>query len=65
MARAMRCDRCGKYYELTIQGGALYSDFVKVGLLTETTRNTYKDKTYDLCPRCRESLNEWMNKEKK
>lgn len=63
MARAMRCDRCGKYYELTIQGGDLYGDFVRVGLMADKTNSMYKDKTYDLCPRCRKSLNEWINKE--
>ena len=50
--RAMKCDRCGKFYE------------EHEGMLVDTVlkRKYWRDrKTYDLCPECMKELEDFLN----
>lgn len=50
------CDICGK--EMSTTG---FTDFLNNMNLKITTHG----KIWDICPKCRESFNEWKNKRKK
>lgn len=61
MSKAIRCDRCGKYYDLVPENlpgtktGPKYSVnyYKKLGnLATEV-------KSFDLCPECAQQLTDW------
>ena len=58
MALAMKCDRCGKYYEYC------YKDINAIALLTyDAGKDKYCDKIrFDICPDCAESFDEWITK---
>lgn len=51
MARAYQCDRCGAFYARGSMNG-LYE--VKTRMV---------DRCQDLCPKCSEELEKWMQKE--
>jgi hypothetical protein len=55
MAKAYKCDVCGKYYECTRHFQLAIS------------RCAHIDISYDLCPDCQKELETWLNqgKEKK
>lgn len=58
MAFAMKCDRCGKYYEyrpMAISCVALIP--YRIG-----KRECRSKEEFDLCPDCVESFNEWFIK---
>lgn len=50
--RAMKCDRCGKFYEE--HEGMLVDTELKRGFLE-------RRKTYDLCPECMKELEDFLN----
>ena len=55
MMRAMKCDRCGKYYE-HYEGQAQFRASEKANALLLIDRDLdekyWSRKTYDLCPAC-------------
>ena len=61
MARAYKCDRCGKLYE-----PYEFSDYSEEIKFKERIINvsTLSGATYDLCPNCRIGLAEYMNQGK-
>ncbi len=61
MACAMKCDRCGKYYEL--RGNA-------TGVVTFKAYNIVKNRyregaRFDICPDCVKLFNAWITEGKK
>lgn len=66
MAEAMKCDRCGKFYEDNtkvetegrIKGGT-------IGGVATTTKRGEWDRDYDLCDECVEAFKRFMKGEKK
>ena len=59
MANALKCDRCGKFYEKydgikVVSGGNKYCFFSISNCSGLITRD------YDLCPECMKSLIEWI-----
>lgn len=61
MALAMKCDRCGKYYEL--RG---YATDVITLKAYNIARNRYRDGArFDICPDCMKLFNDWITEEKK
>ena len=56
MAKALKCDRCGSFYDLL-------TDFRKYKIrdLSELYKN---EKYVDLCPDCYTSFNKWLAGEK-
>lgn len=63
MAAAMICDRCKKFYEIeNVRDGEKVSDYMAVGVMSYS-RGYFSDrKKFDLCPECKEALNEWIEK---
>lgn len=64
--KAMKCDRCGKFYEPYQQTGK-YSDgtetpkyAINFNSVLTFTDNKYQ-KTFDLCPKCATAFNKWLN----
>lgn len=53
MARAYKCDRCGKLYE--------NNDIRRDDLVLTTLGLTYQHKIYELCPDCRQELQDWFD----
>lgn len=53
MARAYRCDRCGKLYE--------NNDIRRDDLVLTTLLNCSNHKLYDLCPDCHQELKDWFD----
>ena len=56
MANAKKCDRCGSYFDPP--NG--YTKRYFIGLY----RPMYSDMMFDLCPVCRDLLDEWFNSER-
>lgn len=53
MAKAFKCDRCGKMYE-----------YDKVPEICMTVyRNNYADRYLDFCEDCQKQLERWLRKE--
>lgn len=64
MAKAVKCDRCGQffeYYDVKANSGRIYLGF---NTLTQGSYNTndgyYYKKTYELCKDCCREFNEWL-----
>ena len=57
MAKAMKCDRCGKYYENNIIGTPLV-----IGLRLINKGDVW-GKSYDLCPNCSKELSAFLKGE--
>lgn len=65
MAQAMICDRCSDFFKLEARRhGEFVSDYVTVGVRVNINGQTYDKKFLDLCPRCREELDAWINEKK-
>lgn len=58
MSRALKCDRCGSYYQLDISNKE--DNFAAMALIDSYNMRT--DVRYDLCRECRSELNEWLAK---
>ena len=56
MAKALKCDRCGSFYDLL-------TDFRNYRILF-STESCKHDKYVDLCPDCYETLTKWITGEK-
>ena len=56
MAKALKCDRCGSFYDLLITGRRNYQirDLSDLG----------KEKCVDLCPECYTTFTKWIAREK-
>ena len=52
--RALKCDRCGAFYDYDYSGR-------KFGLSDFTRDLTERDAVVDLCPKCQERLNDIMD----
>ena len=62
MSKALKCDRCGKYYEKNVlvkSVGAVHGGIIN-GIITSTAEGK-EDKHYDLCDDCIKKLFDWMN----
>ena len=59
MAWAMKCDRCGKFFDYNLDDccamAYLIYDVLK-------TKHSIDGEKYDLCPDCIESLGRWFNR---
>ena len=61
MAVALKCDRCGKLYELYKVKGS-NKDFNGVATIEILNSRNYQSKdVLDLCSECRDSLDEWLD----
>lgn len=62
--RAMKCDRCGKFYEYYESGKNLFKDAEKVnGVMLidlDLNQNFYDRKSYDLCIDCMMKLKKFL-----
>lgn len=58
MARARKCDRCGKFYEEYLLNS---NEFYKVCLI-RTESYDYRNSAKDLCPECMKEFIEWYKK---
>lgn len=56
MAWAMKCDRCGKYYDHHPDD----ADGVAVLSYDRETDTYHNDENFDLCPDCIKSFDEWF-----
>ena len=56
MSKALKCDRCGKFYELN-----LLEDEKTVRGVVLQDRRGYTITEYDLCDECRDQLLEFLN----
>lgn len=61
--RARKCDRCGCYYD-TYQGSMKFEKTGRANALCLIDRfednNNMSRKSYDLCPRCMQELEEFL-----
>ena len=56
---AKKCDRCGEIYgEMNKKGFDEYMQLVSIDAL----RDNKISRTYDLCPKCNDELQEWLMK---
>ena len=62
--RAMKCDRCGKFYEF-YEGEKIFKETEKAnGLMLidmDLERKHWNRKIYDLCPDCMKKLEDFLN----
>lgn len=67
MARAMKCDRCGKLHE-HYDGSRQFKDTEKANGLQlidkDLDKKYWSRKSYDLCPDCMEELEKFLNQHK-
>lgn len=63
MGRAYKCDRCGKLYDLSTEDNYGVCT-LKCQAWTVDNIEYIPDRKLDLCPDCRNELDEWMNKGK-
>ena len=61
--RAMKCDRCGKFYNY-YEGGKTFKDTEKANAVVLIDRDSERDyssrKIYDLCPDCMKELEDFL-----
>ena len=61
--RAMKCDRCGKFYEF-YEGEKIFKETEKAnGLMLidmDLERKHWNRKIYDLCPECMKELEDFL-----
>lgn len=64
MAKAMKCDRCGDFYEHYRMG--YMGDYINGISLDNITKDGYpiSMRMFDLCPKCCEELIKWLGDEK-
>lgn len=63
MARAMICDRCGDFFKIEdVRHGENVNHFMMVGVASIMSGQIFDKKKYDLCPKCMESLIQWIDK---
>lgn len=62
MSKALKCDRCGSYYQLDISKEE--DNFGSMALIVDRV-NIRTNAIYDLCRECRKELNEWLAKGRK
>lgn len=55
MSKAYKCDRCGKYWDISCAHIEKREYF---------NASSTKDKSYDLCPTCLSKFDEWINGER-
>lgn len=62
MSKALKCDRCGKFYEKNEEHKLTYNGCKTVpdGVAT-TTANGFCNKNYDLCDQCLNDFLYFMN----
>lgn len=58
MARARKCDRCGKFYDEYLLNS---NEFYKVCLI-RTENYNYRNSPKDICPECMKEFIEWYKK---
>ena len=66
--RAMKCDRCGKFYNY-YEGGKTFKDTEKANAVIFIDMDTERDysarQIYDLCPDCMKELEIFLNNKSK
>ena len=66
--RAMKCDRCGKFYNYYTGSKTFYETTKANGIILadiDMERKHYSRKSYDLCPDCMKELEKFLNKKTK
>lgn len=58
MATAMKCDRCGRFYDKYGDGETANSLYFQN---SDINGFCACDKKYDLCPNCMETVKNWVN----
>ena len=58
--KALRCDRCGNYYEFKEGDVLTYIDKVDVTVGPTKSKSTQTKEKYDLCDNCAESFVNWF-----
>ena len=61
--RAMKCDRCGKFYEHYAGSKTFFETTKANGIILidmDLGRNCYNRKTYDLCPECMREFKKFL-----
>lgn len=62
MAAAMICDRCKNYFKIEkVTRGQNVADYLTVGVRSNSG-HCYNKSWFDICPKCREELDDWINK---
>lgn len=59
MSKALKCDRCGRLYEV-YDGIAIYEGGNKYNEISLKRYWNTVSREYDLCPECMKSLFEWL-----
>lgn len=62
MALALRCDRCGKYYNVkkALLTNSEYHEILGVGRMRTDNGLTFYTKTYDICEDCMIEFNKFI-----
>lgn len=63
MAKAIKCDRCGAYYDKNERFVVLRNGSTRVDGIATTTLNGFYHKSYELCDDCLEKLREFLGVE--
>lgn len=59
MAKALKCDRCGKFFCIDDMR-KLHDDDEFVYYVVKSLYSSSRDNMYDICPNCYEQLKAWM-----
>lgn len=60
MSKALKCDRCGKFFEKKKDMEEKYGDRERVYYVTTTLYFHDPNSVIDLCPECYGKLEKWM-----
>lgn len=60
MADAMKCDRCGKYYEIDDKNNSFKHHSRIYNVFDFNLLTTDRANRIDLCPDCQDAFEEWM-----
>ena len=60
MSRAIKCDRCGKYYDENVKHTVKRQGDTVLSGMSTFTRNGFDYKSYDLCDECIDDLGDFL-----
>lgn len=60
MAKALKCDRCGKFFQIDDMERLHGNDEKVYYLVKRLGGGVHRDEMYDICPDCYDQLKCWM-----